>query len=176
MRISAVIALRYGGVVFHTTWRRTSNDIAYSRYSSCMTPAEVCVKTSAGFRHDVWHAHCCATRRRGHRGFSRATDQPAVAHVRFPNGRLASGSRRSSACVCGRAGVGVVDGIGVERRARRYRRMCVHRCCCSESASGSGCDDLPAHHHKPPQRPLLLQVFQSSSSLCVLWRPLRYSS
>lgn len=87
MRESAAMARHYG-VSLHTHLAENSNDVAYSRETFNMTPAQY-AEDCGWVGHDVWHAHCVQLDDAGIHLF--AHTGTGVAHCPCSNMRLASG-------------------------------------------------------------------------------------
>lgn len=87
MREAAVLARSYG-VSLHTHLAENANDIAYSRETFGMTPAEY-AEDLGWVGPDVWHAHCVQLDEAGIDLFARTGT--GVAHCPCSNMRLASG-------------------------------------------------------------------------------------
>ncbi|MCF4167181.1 8-oxoguanine deaminase [Zavarzinia compransoris] len=87
MREAATLARAYG-VSLHTHLAENANDIAYSRETFGMTPAEY-AEDLGWVGPDVWHAHCVQIDEAGIDLFARTGT--GVAHCPCSNMRLASG-------------------------------------------------------------------------------------
>ncbi|VVD59165.1 8-oxoguanine deaminase [Pandoraea morbifera] len=109
MRESASMA-RHFGVSLHTHLAENVNDIAYSRETFGMTPAEY-AQDLGWVGHDVWHAHCVQLDDAGIALFARTGT--GVAHCPCSNMRLASGI----APIRRMRDAGVPVGLGVDGSA-----------------------------------------------------------
>lgn len=109
MRESASMA-RHFGVSLHTHLAENVNDIAYSRETFGMTPAEY-AQDLGWVGHDVWHAHCVQLDDAGIALFARTGT--SVAHCPCSNMRLASGI----APIRRMRDAGVPVGLGVDGSA-----------------------------------------------------------
>lgn len=109
MRESASMA-RHFGVSLHTHLAENVNDIAYSRETFGMTPAEY-AQDLGWVGHDVWHAHCVQLDDAGIALFARTGT--GVAHCPCSNMRLASGI----APIRRMRDAGVSVGLGVDGSA-----------------------------------------------------------
>jgi cytosine/adenosine deaminase-related metal-dependent hydrolase len=109
MRLSAELA-RDRGVSLHTHLAENDSDVAYSRETFGMTPAEY-AEDLGWVGRDVWHAHCVKLDEAGIALFARTGT--GVAHCPCSNMRLASGIAPIGAMR--RAGVPV--GLGVDGSA-----------------------------------------------------------
>ena len=109
MKESAALARQYG-VSLHTHLAENDKDIAYSRETFNMTPAEY-AEDCGWLGHDVWHAHCVKLDDEGVYLFGRTGT--GVAHCPCSNMRLASGV----APVGKMRAAGVPVGLGVDGSA-----------------------------------------------------------
>jgi cytosine/adenosine deaminase-related metal-dependent hydrolase len=109
MRESALLA-RAHGVSLHTHLAENDNDVAYTRATFGMTPAEY-AEDLGWVGPDVWHAHCVKLDPEGIALFARTGT--GVAHCPCSNMRLASGI----APVRAMRDAGVPVGLGVDGSA-----------------------------------------------------------
>lgn len=109
MRESAAMARHYG-VSLHTHLAENDNDVAYSRETFGLTPAQY-AEDLGWVGRDVWHAHCVKLDDEGIALFARTST--GVAHCPCSNMRLASGI----APVRAMRDAGVPVGLGVDGSA-----------------------------------------------------------